>query len=163
MAQLRLDPNTEPLNEDFLGSDLALLDGDLVLDETGDYKIVEADEHVRLSIYRLLATPLNSIVSLTQDYAQLAAFKLNYGNNAFQYLSEPQTNSLVVTLREEIVQALRQEERITVLDASGVFSYDDRGAYITVSVQYALNYGNTTSTSLTVVANIASGTLEVVS
>lgn len=123
---------------DYLGEDLALVDGDLAFDTQGDFVTVADTANVVAAFRRLMATPLGSLLQLVHDvdpYRLLTTME-GYGNPAFRYLSEPASASLTASMREAVLACVQQEDRIVLLELQARFEPSGFGPMLVFDMTY---------------------------
>lgn len=123
---------------DYLGEDLALVDGDLTFGDQGDLVTVSDAANVLASFRRLLMTPQGSLAQFVVDvdpYKPLITMR-SYGNPAYRYLSEPASSALTALMREAVLECINQEERIVVLDLQTRFEPAKHGPSLVFDILY---------------------------
>lgn len=125
---------------DYLGEDLALVEGDLAFDELGDLQTVADGANVVASFRRILATPQDSLSRFVYDvdpYRPVITM-VGYGNPAYQYLSEPASAALTASMREAVMACVNQEERLVLLDLQARFEPGNGGPTLVFDINYKI-------------------------
>lgn len=125
---------------DYLGEDLALVEGDLAFDDQGDFVTVSDAANVVASFRRILATPQGSLSRFVYDvdpYRPVITMT-RYGNPAYQYLSEPASAALTAQMREAVLQCVDQEERLVLLDLQARFEPGNPGPTLVFDIVYKI-------------------------
>ncbi len=149
----------DTLDESLLDRDLALVDGDLVLTDSGDVGILEGEENIDEAVRRRLALRKGDAASLVLDIEGLWVLNQELGNRGYSRLSEPGNGLQLSNLRQDALDCLADEERLTILDVGTKLEMTANGLTSTVSIDHVLSNGRQATVS--VAANAITGFLEV--
>lgn len=133
---------TEFFDDSYLGSDFDLFDrgwgGDLRFNSvTQDIAVVSGLENLKKAIIRRLSTPRGELSAFVHDVSGLYEVNSEYGCVAYNYLSEPISAEVLVSIKTAIQDCLAQEGRIVVDDISYFVQPEASGRIV---VYYSINY-----------------------
>lgn len=127
----------ETFGDDYYPGDLALLAGDLVV-ENADLAAIDWAENIRLAVLRRLNTPVGAIATTCLTVDGLVVLNATYGNPAMRYLSEPLHPGTVSLIRQGVIDCLNEEDRIELVDVGSRLEPYPQGVMLVFDLVYTI-------------------------
>jgi len=115
----------------------ALRGGDLAISSSSDFVIRSGVDEIVESLKRRLSTPRAFYERWILDVDGLSAIDSEYGNPAFDALSEPMTSSWLRSMLDFITLTVNQEDRVNLINVS-VGSISPQSGFVTFVIEYKI-------------------------
>jgi hypothetical protein len=115
----------------------ALRGGDIAISSSSDFVIRSGISEIVESLKRRLSTPRAFYERWILDVDGLVAIDSDYGNPAFDVLSEPMTSSWLRSMLDFITSAVNQEDRVSLVNVS-VGSIAPQSGSVTFVIEYKI-------------------------
>jgi hypothetical protein len=115
----------------------ALRGGDLAISSSSDFVIRSGVNEIVESLKRRLSTPRAFYERWILDVDGLSAIDSEYGNPAFDALSEPMTSSWLRSMLDFITLTVNQEDRVNLINVS-VGSISPQSGFVTFVIEYKI-------------------------
>jgi hypothetical protein len=113
----------------------ALRGGDIAISSSSDFVIRSGVNEIVESLKRRLSTPRAFYERWILDVDGLSSIDSNYGNPAFDALSEPMTSSWLRSMLDFITLTVNQEDRVSLVNVS-VGSVSPQSGSVTFVIEY---------------------------
>ncbi len=121
---------------EFLGSDLRGDADDVLVAEGDDVASDDGLDCLNAAIIRRLNTPRGSIAVVIRDIGGLKVVNSDYGNPVYALVSEPRRPGLLQRVRLGVIDCLKDEDRIDVLDVQGFYRGPGTEGDMVVDIRY---------------------------
>lgn len=149
----------EILDSDFLGDDIELVDGDIVVNDHYDINELEDVDNVNAALLRRVNTPQGEVAVLIEDVEGIKIVRETLGNPAFDLMSEPLSPGTMLAMANGIGECVNQDDRFELLEVTRRVTGDFDSITPVYDVSYLIR-ANSTRAVTSIAQNQLSGRFE---